>query len=272
MKRKVNVWDYAGKIMEEMGKGILLTTARGDEVNSMTIGWGTIGQSMKKGILLTAKADGKVNTMTIGWGTIGIEWLKPIFTVYVRESRYTKSILEETGEFTINVPLNGCDKNILTVCGTKSGRDMDKIKELGLTLEAPEVISVPAIKELPLTLECKVIYKQDQDPAAIAPENDLDPDEDMDIAGEASMNFDSEVRAVVLSCENKASVTVSKRGGGGIAGRMALGLVKSCTNTDSTMEESPVTIINCLPSTPKPITRRKIFIAAFERPGCIPRV
>ena len=79
--------------------------------------------------------------------------------------------LEETGEFTINVPLNGCDKNILTVCGTKSGRDMDKIKELGLTLEAPEVISVPAIKELPLTLECKVIYKQDQDPEAINEEN-----------------------------------------------------------------------------------------------------
>ena len=143
MKRKVNVWDYAGKIMEEMGKGILLTTARGEEVNSMTI----------------------------GWGTIGIEWLKPIFTVYVRESRYTKRILEETGEFTINVPLNGCDKNILSVCGTKSGRDMDKIKELGLTLEAPEVISVPAIKELPLTLECKVIYKQDQDPEAINEEN-----------------------------------------------------------------------------------------------------
>jgi flavin reductase (DIM6/NTAB) family NADH-FMN oxidoreductase RutF len=64
------------------------------------------------------------------------------------------------------------NKNILSVCGTKSGRDIDKFAELGLTEEAPEVISVPAIKELPLTLECKVIYKQDQDPAAIAPEND----------------------------------------------------------------------------------------------------
>ena len=143
MKRKVNVWDYAGKIMEEMEKGILLTTACED----------------------------KVNAMTIGWGTIGIEWLKPIFTVYVRESRYTKSILEKNGEFTINVPLDGCDNNILSVCGTRSGRDMDKIKDLGLTLEAPEVISVPAIKELPLTLECKVIYKQDQDPNAINEEN-----------------------------------------------------------------------------------------------------
>ena len=49
---------------------------------------------------------------------------------------------------------------------------MDKIAELGLTLEEGETVSVPAIKELPLTLECKVIYKQDQDPAAIAPEDD----------------------------------------------------------------------------------------------------
>lgn len=143
MKKKINVWDYAGKIMEEMEKGILLTTARGEEVNSMTI----------------------------GWGTIGIEWLKPLFTVYVRESRYTKSILEETGEFTINVPLDGCDKKILSVCGTKSGRDMDKIEELGLHLEEGKVVDVPGIRELPLTLECKVIYKQDQDPNAVNEEN-----------------------------------------------------------------------------------------------------
>ena len=144
MKRNINVWEYAGHILEQTGKGVLLTT----------------------------KADGRPNTMTIGWGTLGIEWGKPIYTVFVRESRYTKALLEKNGEFTINVPMGDIDKNILSVCGTKSGRDMDKFAELGLTEEAPEMISVPAIKELPLTLECKVIYKQDQDPAAIAKEND----------------------------------------------------------------------------------------------------
>lgn len=143
MKRKINVWDYAGTICEQTGKGILVTT----------------------------KANGKVNTMTIGWGTLGIQWGKPIFIVFVRESRYTKQMLDENPEFTINVPLNGCDKSILSLCGTRSGRDMDKIAELGLTLEAGETISVPGIKELPLTLECKVIYKQDQDPDAINEEN-----------------------------------------------------------------------------------------------------
>lgn len=139
MKKEVNVWDYAGHIMKTIDKGLLLTTA----------------------------ADGKVNTMTIGWGHLGTIWYKPVFVAYVRESRYTKALLEKNGEFTVNIPLAAADKNIIGICGTKSGRDLDKIKELGLTLEEGKTVAVPAIKELPLTLECKVIYKQDQDPAAI---------------------------------------------------------------------------------------------------------
>lgn len=139
MKKTVHAFDYAGDICKAMAKGILLTT----------------------------KCDGKVNTMTIGWGTIGIEWGKPIFIAYVRESRYTKQMLESNGEFTVNVPIGNIDNKILGFCGTKSGRDIDKIQALGLTLEEPEAISVPGIKELPLTLECKVIYKQKQNVSAI---------------------------------------------------------------------------------------------------------
>lgn len=144
MKKEINVWDYAGHIMEHIGAGILLTT----------------------------KAGGKANTMTIGWGTVGVQWGKPIFIAFVRESRYTKQLLEENGEFTVNVPLGEADKNIISVCGTKSGRDTDKLAALGLTVEAGKTVDVPAIKELPLTLECKVIYKQDQEPSAIFPEYD----------------------------------------------------------------------------------------------------
>ena len=139
MKKQVNPFDYAGEICKALPKGILITTKNGDFVNSMTI----------------------------GWGHIGIEWSKPIFVAYVRESRYTKTMLENHGEFTINVPVGNVDGNILTVCGRKSGRDMDKIKELGLHLVESDVIAVPGIEELPLTLECKVIYKQKQDLSAI---------------------------------------------------------------------------------------------------------
>lgn len=144
MKKEVNVWDYAGHIMQNIPKGCLLTT----------------------------KAEGKVNTMVIGWGHIGIEWSRPSFIVYVRKSRYTKQLLDKNGEFTVNVALGDPDKNIISVCGTKSGRDMDKIGSLDLTLEDGDVVSVPGIKEMPLTLECKVIYKQDQDKNAIDPECD----------------------------------------------------------------------------------------------------
>ena len=139
MKKEINVFDYAGDIGKALPKGILLTTKHGE----------------------------KVNTMTIGWGMVGIEWGKPLFIVYVRESRFTKQLLDQSGEFTINVPYGEYDKSILGYCGTKSGRDVDKIKECGLTLEEPMVVDVPGIKEFPLTLECKVIYRQDQDSDAI---------------------------------------------------------------------------------------------------------
>lgn len=142
MKRKINVFDYAKEIMLAVEKGVLLTT----------------------------KSKEKINTMSISWGTLGIEWNRPIFTAFVRESRYTKKLLDESGEFTVNIFLNDFDKNIIGVCGTKSGRDTDKIKELPLTLIESEIVDVPAIKELPLTLECKVIYKQKQDENAIPKE------------------------------------------------------------------------------------------------------
>ncbi len=134
MKKQINPFDYAG----------------------------TFAEKMKKGILLTAQADGAPNTMTIGWGTIGIEWGKPMFVAYVRESRYTRELLDKNPEFTVNCPLEEPDGKILGFCGSKSGRDVDKFKELGLHTEEPVSVRVPGIRELPLTLECKVVYRNPQ--------------------------------------------------------------------------------------------------------------
>ena len=133
--KNINPWDYAPQILN----------------------------NIKKGILLTTQADGEVDSMVIGWGMMGVEWLKDIFIVYVRQSRHTLTLLDKNPEFTINVPLGEIDPEVLRVCGTLSGRDMDKIKTLGLHTVPGQTVSVPAIKELPLTLECKVIYRQDQD-------------------------------------------------------------------------------------------------------------
>lgn len=128
---------------------------------------GHICTAMKKGVLLTTAVSGTVNTMTIGWGKLGIEWNRPVFIAYVRESRHTKTMLEKNGEFTVNVPFGETNAPVLGYCGRKSGRDCDKIADMGLTLEQANVISVPGIKEFPLTLECKVIYTQKQDLNAI---------------------------------------------------------------------------------------------------------
>lgn len=123
---------------------------------------GVICKAMPKGILLTTKANDKVNTMTIGWGTMGIEWGRPVFVAYVRGSRHTHQMIENSGEFTVNIPIGDFDSKILGFCGTKSGRDLDKIQQLGLTLVEPLNIATPGIKELPLTLECKVLYRVEQ--------------------------------------------------------------------------------------------------------------
>ena len=139
MKKIVNAFDYAGEVCKALPKGILMTTKNGEFVN----------------------------TMVIGWGHIGIEWGRPIFVAYVRESRHTKEMVENHGEFTVNVPMGAVDSEIIKICGTKSGRDMDKIKELGLHLVDSNVVDVPGIREFPLTIECKVIYKQKQDLTAI---------------------------------------------------------------------------------------------------------
>lgn len=66
---------------------------------------------------------------------------------------------------------------------------------------------------------------------AIAVENDLDFTENLEQLGEVSLNFNSEVRAVILSCENSGTVTGNKQNAGGIVGWQTLGLVKLCTNT-----------------------------------------
>lgn len=143
MKKEIQVFDYANEIMKAMKTGILVTTKDGD----------------------------KVNSMTVSWGTLGIEWGKPIFTIFVRENRFTKQQLDNNPEFTINIPIGEFNRKILGVCGTQSGRVIDKISELNLSLEEPKSISVPGIKEFPLTLECKVVYKQKQDKNEITEEN-----------------------------------------------------------------------------------------------------
>ena len=134
MKERINIKEYAGIITDELKKGILLNT-QGE----------------------------KFNSMLISWGALGTVWNLPAFTVYVRESRYTKEVLDETGEFTISIPLGKSDPVINRVCGSLSGHDVDKVDSAKLDLVPPETNGVSGIRQYPLTLECKVLYSQRQE-------------------------------------------------------------------------------------------------------------
>jgi len=119
----------------------------------------TFSKLENPGLLLvgTNKA-GKSNVMTIGWGLIGTFWRMPVFMIAVRPTRYTHEFIEESGEFTVNVPTDDMDK-IVEICGTISGRKTDKIKEWKLTLKKAKKIKTPTIKQCRIHYECQVVHK-----------------------------------------------------------------------------------------------------------------
>ena len=109
-------------------------------------------------MLITAKKGEKTNMMTASWGGVGILWNKPVATIYVRPQRYTKEFIDNEEYFSLCV-LPEEYRQILNYCGTKSGRDEDKIAETKLTIDESE--KVPIFKESRLVLICKKLYAQD---------------------------------------------------------------------------------------------------------------
>ena len=129
----------------------------------------TVERMCDDGLLLVTKGkDNKANVMTIGWGTIGTIWAKPIFIVLVRPSRYSYSLLEQVDEFTVNVPSKELAKAALH-CGTVSGRDNDKFKDMNLTEIASKEIQVPIIEECHINYECRTLHKNDLIPEMLDP-------------------------------------------------------------------------------------------------------
>ena len=117
--------------------------------------------------LLTAGTADRCNTMTIGWCQAGRLWGLQTCTVYVRPERYTYQFMEDQAYFTVSV-LPKDMKNAMALCGTKSGRDMDKIKECGLTVRAGAG-GAPFFEEAELVLVCRTLYTQDLNPACVLP-------------------------------------------------------------------------------------------------------
>jgi flavin reductase (DIM6/NTAB) family NADH-FMN oxidoreductase RutF len=98
------------------------------------------------------------NPMTIGWGSVGVIWGRQVFTVLVRPSRHSFTLLEALPEFTICVPTTDLRK-ALAVCGSKSGRDLNKMEACGFTSGRSEHVAVPFITECGIHYECRVLHK-----------------------------------------------------------------------------------------------------------------
>lgn len=85
-------------------------------------------------MLITAvNSKNKVNTMTASWGGLGVLWNKPVCFCFVRPQRYTNEFIRDSQRLTLSV-LDATNREALKICGTKSGRDCDKISEAGLDI------------------------------------------------------------------------------------------------------------------------------------------
>jgi flavin reductase (DIM6/NTAB) family NADH-FMN oxidoreductase RutF len=121
----------------------------------------------KDGIfLVTQRSTKKPNIMTIGWGFLGTMWSRPVFVIAVRHSRYTYKLLEGSDSFTVCLP-NSDMQEALDICGTKSGRDLDKFTELDLTPIKSHKVNAPYIGECPVHFECRIIYRDDLEPGTL---------------------------------------------------------------------------------------------------------
>ena len=119
-------------------------------------------------MLITAGNRESFNTMTGAWGGLGIMWAKNVAWCVIRPNRYTYKFIEESPFYTLSF-LEEQYRDILTYCGTKSGRDVNKVTETGLTPVFGE--NTIYFAEARLVLECKKIYSQN-----ILPKNFLSPE------------------------------------------------------------------------------------------------
>lgn len=108
--------------------------------------------------LVTSGNSDKFNTMTVSWGGVGIMWGKPVTYTFIRPQRYTFEFMEKNGYFSMSF-FDETQRDALKFCGSKSGRDYDKVKETGLTPAFTED-GVPYFEEAKLVLVCKKMYSQ----------------------------------------------------------------------------------------------------------------
>ena len=118
-------------------------------------------------MLVTAGDAQSYNTMTASWGAMGVVWGKPAAMIMIRESRYTYEFLEREQAFTLSF-FDESYRSALRVCGTRSGRTSDKVKEAGLTpVQTPS--GMMSFDEARMIIECKSMFQQRMDTEHFTP-------------------------------------------------------------------------------------------------------
>ncbi|HFL3237356.1 TPA: flavin reductase [Clostridioides difficile] len=109
----------------------------------------------KEWLLITAGDSEKFNTMTASWGGVGVYWGKNVVTTYIRPQRYTKEFVDSNDTFTVAF-FDETYREALNICGTISGRDINKIEKAGLT---PYFVDdTVAFEEANMIIVCKKLY------------------------------------------------------------------------------------------------------------------
>ncbi len=115
----------------------------------------------KEWMLVTAGNKDSYNTMTASWGGVGYIWERPSTFIFIRDTRYTYQFLQQEESFTLSF-FDEKYRNALRICGTRSGRDTNKIEEAGLTpLETPS--GLMSFGEARMIIECKKMFVQELD-------------------------------------------------------------------------------------------------------------
>lgn len=126
----------------------------------------------KDWMLVTAGTPGEFNTMTASWGGVGFLWNKPVAFVFVRHERYTFAFTEREEVMTLSF-FDEKYRKALSLLGTKSGRDTDKVAESGLT-PVPADNGGVTFAQARVVLECKKLYVSDLDEAKFLDKSLLD--------------------------------------------------------------------------------------------------
>ena len=144
-RREINFWDCAEEILYRMRHGGVLATVVDDQAQD--------------------------NVLTLGWGLLGTSYHeRPIVTIAVTPLRYSWRFLESVPEFVLAVPGEGLEA-ALELCGTRSGRDLDKFLAAGLTRIPSVHVRPPSILECPTNVECRIYCSLPPPHGVLTPEH-----------------------------------------------------------------------------------------------------